>query len=158
MPDIRLSFLIGMIAGSRTMTAPAAVSWAARLGRVPLQNTGLSVLGAPATAAVLTALAVGELIADKLPATPSRTVPAQFTGRLASGGLCGAAVAMPQGDWPAGLAAGVAGAFIGTLAGAAARSALVKLLGNKVEAAMVEDALAIGSAAILLNSRAAAYG
>ena len=157
MPDIRLSFLIGMIAGSRTMTAPAAVSWAAQLGRVRLQNTGLSVLGAPATAAVLTALAVGELIADKLPATPSRTVPAQFTGRLASGGLCGAAV-VPQGDWPAGLAAGVAGAFIGTLAGAAARSALVKLLGNKVEAAMVEDALAIGSAAILLNSRAAAYG
>jgi hypothetical protein len=34
-----LAFLIGVIAGLRTMTAPAAVSWATHLGWLPLQNT-----------------------------------------------------------------------------------------------------------------------
>jgi uncharacterized membrane protein len=32
-----LAFLIGIVAGLRAMTAPAAVSWAAHLGLLPLQ-------------------------------------------------------------------------------------------------------------------------
>jgi hypothetical protein len=39
-----LALLIGIIAGIRTMTAPAAVSWAAHLGWLPLQNTPLAFL------------------------------------------------------------------------------------------------------------------
>ncbi|MEX2296933.1 MAG: hypothetical protein WD715_05935 [Dongiaceae bacterium] len=35
---IAFSFLIGLIAGLRTMTAPAAVSWAAYLGWLPLDD------------------------------------------------------------------------------------------------------------------------
>jgi len=42
---IVLAVLIGIIAGLRAMTAPAAVSWAARLGVLNLAPTGLSFLG-----------------------------------------------------------------------------------------------------------------
>ena len=33
-----VAFLIGLVAGLRTMTAPTAVSWAARLGWLSLQG------------------------------------------------------------------------------------------------------------------------
>src|SRR5438034_7760762 len=67
-----LAFLIGVIAGLRAMTPPAAVSWAARLGWLHLENTWLAFLGFSATPYILTALAIGELINDKLPKTPGR--------------------------------------------------------------------------------------
>jgi len=70
-----LAFLIGVITGLRSMTAPAAVSWAARLGWLHLENTGLAFLGYAATPYILSVLAVGELINDKLPKTPSRKAP-----------------------------------------------------------------------------------
>jgi uncharacterized membrane protein len=65
-----LAFLIGVVAGLRSMTAPAAVSWAAQLGWLRLENTGLAFLGYAATPYILSVLAVGELIIDKLPKTP----------------------------------------------------------------------------------------
>ncbi|HEY1434389.1 MAG TPA: DUF4126 domain-containing protein, partial [Thermoanaerobaculia bacterium] len=40
-----LAFLIGVVAGLRVMTAPAAVSWAARLGWLHLEGTPLAFLG-----------------------------------------------------------------------------------------------------------------
>jgi len=40
-----LALLIGMVAGLRSMTAPAVVSWAARLGWLHLENTRLAFLG-----------------------------------------------------------------------------------------------------------------
>ena len=39
------AFLIGVIAGLRSLTAPAAVSWAARLGWLHLENTWMAFLG-----------------------------------------------------------------------------------------------------------------
>jgi hypothetical protein len=39
-----LAFLIGVIAGLRSLTAPAVLSWAARLGWLHLENTGLAFL------------------------------------------------------------------------------------------------------------------
>src|SRR5438477_2774450 len=90
-----LSFLIGMVAGLRSMTAPAAVSWAARLGWLHLENTGLAFLGFAATPYVVSALAIGELINDKLPKTPSRKTPVPFIARIVIGALCGAALGAP---------------------------------------------------------------
>jgi uncharacterized membrane protein len=57
-----LALLIGIIAGLRTMTAPAAVSWAAHLGWLPLENTPLAFLGFAVTPYIITVLAIGELI------------------------------------------------------------------------------------------------
>lgn len=77
-----LALLIGVIAGLRAMTAPAAVSWAAHLGWLPLQGTPLAFLGFTATPYIFTVLAVVELITDQLPETPSRKVPMQFGARI----------------------------------------------------------------------------
>ena len=40
-----LAFLIGVVARLRSMTSPAAVSWAARLGLLHLENTPLAFPG-----------------------------------------------------------------------------------------------------------------
>src|ERR1700694_4265600 len=87
-----MAFLIGVVVGLRSMTAPAAVSWAARLGWLHLENTWLAFLGFAATPYILSVLAIGELIADKLPKTPSRKSPPGFIGRVVTGALSGAAL------------------------------------------------------------------
>src|ERR1700734_1187373 len=86
------AFLIGVIGGLRSLTAPAVVSWAAHLGWLHLENTWLSWMASPVTAYVFTALAIGELIADQLPNTPSRKSPIGFSARIGVGALCGAAL------------------------------------------------------------------
>jgi uncharacterized membrane protein len=73
-----LAFSLGVIAGLRAMMPLAAVSWAAALGRLPLESSALAFLGYSWTPWILTALALGELITDQLPSTPSRKVPIQF--------------------------------------------------------------------------------
>ena len=65
------AFLIGVVAGLRSLTAPAAVSWAASLGWLHLENTPLAFMGYAATPYILTVLAIGELIADQLPRRPA---------------------------------------------------------------------------------------
>src|ERR1700675_1832272 len=104
------AFLIGLIAGFRALTAPAAVSWAARLGWLHLENTWLAFLGFAATPYVISVLAIGELIADKLPKTPSRKAPAPCVARIVIGALCGAAVGASAQVLIGGLLAGALGA------------------------------------------------
>jgi len=145
-----IATLVGIVAGLRAMTAPAAMSWAAYFGWLPLQNTYLSFLGFAATPYLLTALAIAELISDQLPKTPSRKTPVQFGSRLVSGGLCGAAVGMSGGVMIYGLAAGLVGAVIGTFAGAAVRMRLAKALGRDLPAALVEDVVAVGGVALIV--------
>ncbi len=145
---LRTAFLLGLVAGSRTMTPLAAVSMAAQGGRLPLQGTPLGILATPQAATTLAMLAAGEFASDKLPGMGSRTTPFQFTGRLTSGAVCGAAVGLPR-NAPAGMAAGVAGAALGTLVTALARSGLAKRLGADLPAALLEDAAVVGSAALL---------
>jgi uncharacterized membrane protein len=139
-----LAFLIGVIAGLRSLTAPAVVSWAARLGWLHLENTGLAFMGAAITPYILSVLAIGELIADQLPKTPSRKAPAGFSARIVTGSLCGAALGAPVGAWIGGLIAGVLGAVAGTLGGYEARTRLVRATGGKdLPIALLEDAIAI---------------
>jgi uncharacterized membrane protein len=145
-----LALLIGLIAGLRAMTAPAAVSWAARLGWLNLAPTSLAFLGYAFTPWIFTALALGELVTDQLPTTPSRKVPVQFGTRILSGGLSGAAVGAANGQPSVGLLGGVIGAVIGTLGGAAARGRLAASFGQDRPAALIEDAVAIGGAFLIL--------
>jgi len=70
-----LAVLIGVVAGLRTFTAPAAISWAAHFGWLQLGSTPLAFMGYAWTSWILTVLAVVELVVDQLPSTPSRTVP-----------------------------------------------------------------------------------
>jgi len=101
--------LIGIVAGSRAFTAPAAVSWAARLGRLDLSGTWLAFMGLVWTPLVFTALALVELVVDQLPSTPSRLVPMQFGARLVSGAVSGASVVGTTGSIVGGALVGILG-------------------------------------------------
>jgi uncharacterized membrane protein len=140
---IFLAFVIGAVAGLRTMTAPAAVAWAAWLGWAPIAATWAGFLAMPFSVGVFSLLALGEYVADQFPATSSRTVPMQFGARLVSGGFCGAALGAAAGATLPGLLAGVIGAVAGTLGGARARTRLAQGFGRDRPAALIEDAVAI---------------
>ena len=150
MTTLVLALLIGVVAGSRTFMAPTAVSWAARTGSLALGGTPLAFLGHAVTPWVFTGLALVELVVDQLPGTPSRTVPMQFGARLVSGALSGAAIGASANVLLPGLIAGIVGAVAGTLGGRAFRGWLAGAFGNDHPAAFVEDAIAIGAAALLV--------
>jgi uncharacterized membrane protein len=150
MTVILAALLIGVIAGLRAMTALAAIGWAAYLGSLPLHDTPIAPIGTLIAVIILTVLMIGELVTDQLPRTPSRKVPMQFGARLVIGAFCGAAIGLPANAWIAGLVAGVIGAIIGTLAGAAVRTWLAAALGRDLPAALIEDVVAVGGAALLV--------
>jgi uncharacterized membrane protein len=126
------AFGIGAVAGLRTFTAPAAI-----LGAEGSTWTGLGRL-----------LAAGELIGDKLPATPSRLSPPALAARVVSGGWCGGIVARRLGaSRLAGIGCGVLGAFWGAVCGYNLRRYLVKARGIPDAALAVgEDAVAVWGA------------
>jgi uncharacterized membrane protein len=147
-----LAFLIGVVAGLRAVTPVAAVSWAASLGWVHLQGTWLAFLGFAITPYILSVLAIGELIADKLPKTPSRKTLMPFLTRIAIGASCGAALGVSSHALMAGLLAGAIGAVAGTLGGYEMRARLVRAIGGKdLPIALLEDAIAIGGAALIVS-------
>ncbi|EUA37851.1 hypothetical protein I549_3945 [Mycobacterium avium subsp. avium 2285 (R)] len=84
--------LIGVVAGLRSLTAPAVVAWAALIGWIDLHGTWASWMANIITVIVFTVLAVGELVNDKLPKTPARTAAPIFAARIVLGGLAGAAL------------------------------------------------------------------
>jgi uncharacterized membrane protein len=148
-----LAFAIGIVAGLRTMTAPAAVSWAARLKWIDLENTGLAFLGYAATPYIFSVLALAEWVNDKLPKTPSRKAPGPFIGRIVFGAFSGAALCSAGKQSPViGALVGGLGAVAGTLGGYEARTRLVKALHvPDFVIALLEDALAICSGLFLVS-------
>ncbi|OBG67956.1 MULTISPECIES: DUF4126 domain-containing protein [unclassified Mycobacterium] len=138
-----LALLIGVVAGLRSLTAPAVVAWAAYLGWLDLHGTWAAWMANIITVIVFTVLAVGELVNDKLPKTPARTAPPIFAARIIMGGLAGAAL----GAWPhwtfTALGAGVIGAVLGTLGGYQARKRLSAVAGKDLPIALLEDVVAI---------------
>ena len=148
---LAFAFLIGILAGLRALTPIATVSWAAHLGWLPLHGTWLSFLGVSFAPYIAAALALGELVTDKLPSTPSRKTLVPFAARTLSGALCGAAIAAPAGAMLIGLVLGAVGAVIGTVGGAAMRARLAQAFGKDLPAALVEDAIAIGGAILIVS-------
>lgn len=144
------ALLIGLVAGLRAMTAPAAVSWAAHLGWIDLSESWLAFLGHGWTPWIFTALAVAELVTDQLPATPSRKVPVQFGTRIVIGALAGAALGIAAGAMVPGLVAGAVGAVLGTLGGAAVRAKMAAAFGRDLPAALIEDVAAVGGAILVV--------
>lgn len=137
------AFLIGIIAGLRAIMAPALVSWAAGLGWLNLEGTSLHFFSSAITRWIFSLAAVAELINDKLPKTPSRTIPPQFATRVITGALSGAALGASRHQLLLGLLAGAMGAVAGTLGGARFRGWLSRTLGKDLPAALIEDAIAI---------------
>jgi uncharacterized membrane protein len=145
-----LALLIGAVAGLRTFVAPAAVSWAAHLGWLRLDDSPLAFMGYAWTPWILTALVLIEFVADQLPATPRRTVPVQFGARILSAAVSGAALGAPLGLLLPGLVAGVVGAVIGTFAGLAGRTKLADGFRSDMPAAFIEDTVALLAAALIV--------
>ncbi|WP_406872393.1 DUF4126 domain-containing protein [Aminobacter sp. P9b] len=147
-----LALLIGIVTGLRAMTAPAAIAWGAWLGWLPLAGTWASFMGHWITVAIFTVLALVEFVTDQLPSTPSRKVPQQFSARIVMGALAGAAIGTAGGIMVGGLATGIIGAILGTLGGAEVRGRLAAAFGKDLPAALIEDAVAILGALLIVSA------
>lgn len=150
------AFEIGIVAGMRSMLAPAFVS-----NKLAHHKTFSRIkapyrfLLSPKIATVLDVMAGGELIGDKLPSAPDRIGQPQLWGRIASGAMSGAALAKAAKQPVAyGVVLGAAGALAGSFAFYHLRHWLTheKNLPDTV-VAMGEDALALGAAWAIVNQR-----
>src|SRR5258708_4970108 len=90
-------FGIGVVAGLRSMTAPAVVAWAAHLGWINLQGSPLASMGSTWAVGIFTVGALGEFVADQLPTTPARTAAVPLTARVVMGLLTGACLGVAGG-------------------------------------------------------------
>ena len=147
-----LAFLIGVFTGLRGLTPPAVTAWAAYLGWIKLDGLLAYMASLPAVV-IFTLLALGELVADKLPKTPSRTAPPGLISRVLMGALTGACVASAGGQNAlVGAVVGVAGAMVGTFGGYQARTRLVKALGvPDLYVALAEDLVAIVGSLLVVS-------
>jgi uncharacterized membrane protein len=152
---LAVAFGIGIVAGLRSLTAPAAVSWAADLGWLNLQGSPLAFMESTAAVAIFSLLALGEYVADLLPQTPKRTTPGPLIVRILTGGLSGACLCASAGQsLLAGAVLGGIGGVIGALAGYKARTGLVSSLKVKdIFIAIPESLVAIGLAYLLVSLR-----
>ena len=137
-------------------------AWALALAEAPAQTAGITLvmagprvlnldgtwaswMGHWATVAVLTVLAVIELVSDQMESMPSRKTAPQFLARLVTGAFAGAVLGTTWGYKWSSLGAGMIGAVLGTIGGYAARTRLVAANGgNDRPIAIGEDVFAAG--------------
>jgi uncharacterized membrane protein len=149
---LALAFGIGVIAGLRSMTAPAVVSWAAQWKWLDLGQSPLAFLGSTVAAYLLAAGAIVELIVDKLPKTPPRTALPGLVARIVLGGLSGAALcAAANQSMVIGGLLGAVGGVAGAYGGYALRTRLSQALKSPLVAALIEDAIAIGGGLFIVS-------
>jgi uncharacterized membrane protein len=148
-----LTFLIGVVGGLRSLTAPAAVAWAAHIGWIHLNKARLHFLGSAAAVAIFTLFAIVELVADKLPSAPSRLAPPGLIARIFLGALCGECIAVAGAQSLAiGAVLGAVGGIAGAFCGYQVRTRLVKALKvPDIAIAILEDAVAIGAAFFIVS-------
>ena len=148
-----LAFSIGIVAGLRSMTAPAVVAWAVHLGWINLSGSHLAFMGSTWAVAILTLGALVEFVADQLPATPARTTAVPLTARIVMGLRSGACLGTIGGVSPLlGALFGAIGAIVGTFGGYRARVGLVRALGAPDFAiAIPEDLVAVGLGIFLVS-------
>jgi uncharacterized membrane protein len=146
------AFLIGVFAGLRSLTPPAAVAWAVYLGWLRLARS-LALIGSLPVVIILSVLALGEIVFDKLPNTPSRTAPPGLIARIVTGNLAGACVAIGGGRSAiVGAALGLVGGIAGCFAGYHARAWLVRSRRlPDFYVALVEDLIAIGGSLFIVS-------
>jgi uncharacterized membrane protein len=141
---LALSAAIGALAGLRTFTPPAVLSRKYKSRCLSPRKNALTLLGASKVASSLTKLAAGELLADKLPFTPSRLTAKPFAARIVSGAVCGAAICAYSGESiQDGAVLGGLGAIAGSLAGYQLRKKFAQNFPD-LAVAVAEDIVAIG--------------
>jgi uncharacterized membrane protein len=146
-----LALGIGIVAGLRSLTAPAVVAWGAHLGWLNLHGSPLVFMESTAAVTIFSLLAIGELVADKLPMIPKRTAPAPLMARIVTGGLCGACLCAAAGiSLFAGALLGGIGGIVGAFLGYGIRKRL-DLHFKDLLVAVCEDLLAVGLALFLVS-------
>src|SRR5215212_8732330 len=146
------AFLIGLFAGLRSLTAPAAVAWAVQLGWFTLARP-LTLIGSLPAVIILSLLALTEIVFDKLPNTPNRTAPVGRVARIVTGGFTGACVTLGGGRSAfVGAGLGLIGGIVGCFGGYQARARLVRFLGQPdFNIALIEDLIAIGGSLFIVS-------
>jgi uncharacterized membrane protein len=83
---------MGLLAGMRSMAAPAALGQLSRKGALAGVTGPLTIVTGSKFFTTASLLVASELVADKLPFTPNRTGAGPLLGRALTGGLSGAVV------------------------------------------------------------------
>src|ERR1044071_1234258 len=146
------AFLIGIFAGLRSLTPPAAVAWAVYLVWLRLARP-VALIGSLPAVIILSLLAITEIIIDKLPNTPNRTAPLGLIARIVTGGFTGACVSLGGGQSAyVGAGLGGIGGMVGCFGGYQGRARLVKSLRQSdFNIALVEDLIAIGGSFFIVS-------
>ncbi|PPU17696.1 DUF4126 domain-containing protein [Xanthomonas arboricola] len=146
------SILMGAVAGMRSMTPLAAVTNAARTGKLPADNGAPPLLANPLASAGMLALAGGELAGDKMKTAPDRIVLPGMIARIATGVIVGAALAPRR-------QRGVA-ALLGASTAVAAAYLTFNLRMRAIDrygqtsTGVVEDAITVGAATLIMRDAA----
>ncbi|MBB6572630.1 DUF4126 domain-containing protein [Xanthomonas arboricola] len=146
------SILMGAVAGMRSMTPLAAVTNAARTGKLPADSGAPPLLANPLASAGMLALAGGELAGDKMKTAPDRIVLPGMIARIATGVIVGAALA-PRHQ------RGVA-ALLGASTAVAAAYLTFNLRMRAIDrygqtsTGVVEDAITVGAATLIMRDAA----
>jgi|ERR1700733_13076892 uncharacterized membrane protein len=150
---LALAFAIGLVAGLRSMTAPAVVAWAAQVGWIHLSGSPVAFMGSFWAVTIFAFCALAEFVVDLLPKTPSRTSAFPLTARIAVGLLTGACLGVAGGAsiW-IGAVVGALGAIAGAFGGYQARARLVRALRvPDMAVAIPEDLVAVGVAVLAVS-------
>ena len=159
MPTIRPNTLARIvsfcaIAGSRSMSPAALLSlYLAQRSKTPDSRLAQR-LSSTTGVTVTSALALGELAADKFPQTPNRTAPPALLGRVVTGGGAGALLGMlhDQPVWLSGLAGGIAALASTFVTFYLRMAACHKLQWPNAVLGLLEDGLILCSGWLLLKS------
>jgi uncharacterized membrane protein len=144
---------LGFVTGLRSMTGLAGIARALAVPRSARRGTGARASGATADRASKAAalLALGEMIADKLPGMPARTEPVPLLGRVAVGAYIGATLARNSGA--VGGIVGAATALLGSYCGKEMRERLSgRDRPTDVALGFLEDAIAVGATTLLARA------
>jgi uncharacterized membrane protein len=145
---------IGAVSGLRALTAPAVLAWAAKRKWIRLGDSPFATIISAKASQRITDFAVSELIADKLPFTPSRLKAGPLASRIVSGAICGATIySVGRRPLKEGAVLGAVGAIAGAFSGYHVRKRLSRDMPD-LGVAVLEDALAIG-ASVLITALAA---
>jgi uncharacterized membrane protein len=138
-------FFLGFLVGMRSMTLPAMVSDYLATRKNPTnENFVDGILSQTNVARATKALAMGELLVDKMPFVPARTTILPLTERMGVAGLLAAGLAKPKERIPAALIAAFSAAVGSFVAYELRRRANDQLEVSDLPIAITEDALTVG--------------
>jgi uncharacterized membrane protein len=141
--------LIGIVAGMRSLTPIAIISWAAQRSQPAKSSSLPGILSSPRVSKVALAMAAAELLGDKLPSAPDRIITPGIVARVATGAIAGMAVA-PRREQCIGAVLGATAAVVAAYASLGLRQRAMRK-GGQASTGIIEDALAVGAAILVIR-------